>query len=62
MSTEQLPLLPDEVVARIRPARRRSAPVPAKLRLDAETRRIGLAGLAQVKAILAAQEAQRRAA
>jgi hypothetical protein len=36
--------------------------VPAKLRLDAETRRIGLAGLAQVKAILAAQEAQRRAA
>ncbi|MFM7534299.1 MAG: hypothetical protein ACKO91_00695 [Acidimicrobiales bacterium] len=62
MSTEQLPLLPDEVVARIRPARRRPAPVPAQLRLDAETRRIGLAGLAQVKAILAAQEAQRRAA
>lgn len=34
--------------------------VPAKLRLDEQTRRIGLAGVAEARAILAAQ-AQRRA-
>jgi hypothetical protein len=61
MTAEQLPLLPVAPAAG-RPARSRSPRVPAKLRLDAETRRIGLAGIAEVRRILAAQEAQRHAA
>jgi hypothetical protein len=63
MTAEQLPLLSVEPAARVRAAAgRRPAPVPAKLRLDEETRRIGRAGLAEVRRILAAQEAQRQAA
>jgi hypothetical protein len=62
MTAEQLPLLSVEPAARVRAAGRRPAPVPAKLRLDEETRRIGRAGLAEVRRILAAQEAHRQAA
>ena len=59
-TAEQLPLLEVAAVAparRVVPMRRR---IPAKLRLDDQTRRIGLAGVAEAQAILAAQ-AERRA-
>jgi hypothetical protein len=60
-AAEQLPLL--ELPAPTAPASRRVVPirrrVPAKLRLDQETRRIGLVGVAEARAILAAQ-AERR--
>ncbi len=57
-TTEQLRLI--SVPAAGAPARIRPYRVPAKLRLDDQTRRIGLAGVAEAQAILAAQ-AQRRA-
>lgn len=57
-ATEQLRLI--SVPATGAPRSPRLARVPAKLRLDEQTRRIGLAGVAEARAILAAQ-AQRRA-
>ncbi len=57
-TAQQLPLLELTPVARPRrvvPLRR----IPARLRLDEQTRRIGLAGVAEARAILAAQ-AERR--
>lgn len=62
VATEQLTLLPVAPAGgrgRTRPRARRR--FPAKLRLDDETRRIGLAAIAEMKALLEAQ-AQRRAA
>ena len=58
-AAEQLPLLdlPAPAPRRVIQLRRR---VPARLRLDEQTRRVGLAGVAEAMAILAAQ-AERRA-
>ena len=63
--SEQLPLLvlaadpaaaPVRHLPRTNPSRRR---VPARLRIDETTRQVGLAGVAEARAILAAQ-AERR--
>jgi len=46
------------LIALPRASRRRTSParrIPAKLRLDPQTREIGLAGVAEARAILAAQ-------
>lgn len=61
-TSEQLTLLGVAPVRRgRRPGPRPRRRLPAKLRLDDETRRIGLAAVAEMKALLEAQ-AQRRAA